>query len=112
MQRILIRSALLICVVVLFNSAVPSITQSATVPSNKEMTIQTDRQLCISAPSCGPVTLVTKTATAPRNRLSPTRLAANQAACQYNYNQCMRGCGGMASCSNQCAVNYQGCMRQ
>ena len=32
--------------------------------------------------------------------------------CMANYNQCMKGCDGAASCSKQCKVNYDGCMKQ
>ena len=32
--------------------------------------------------------------------------------CLANYNQCMKGCDGAASCSKQCKVNYDGCMKQ
>jgi hypothetical protein len=44
----------------------------------------------------------------------PARLAqdAHTQACQYNYNQCMTGCGGAASCSNQCKANFDGCLSQ
>ena len=41
----------------------------------------------------------------------PTVVAGSQAVCQANYNQCMRGCGGAASCSSQCMTNYNGCLR-
>jgi hypothetical protein len=44
---------------------------------------------------------------------STIRLAdAHADACLWNYNNCMKGCDGAASCSNQCKVNYDGCMRQ
>ena len=32
--------------------------------------------------------------------------------CLANYNQCMKGCDGATSCSNQCKVNYDACMKQ
>ena len=32
--------------------------------------------------------------------------------CQSNYNQCMNGCDGATSCSNQCLTNYNGCIGQ
>jgi hypothetical protein len=32
--------------------------------------------------------------------------------CIANYNQCMKGCDGAASCSKQCKVNYDKCMDQ
>ena len=41
----------------------------------------------------------------------PIIVAGSQAVCQANYNQCMRGCGGAQSCSNQCMTNYNGCLR-
>jgi hypothetical protein len=109
MRRILIRSALLACVVILTSSLMPSLSRSATVTgTDRDGKIGSEQLLCM--PSCRTLTNVTKPASRSTSR--PIKLAANQAACQYNYNQCMSGCGGMTSCSNQCAVNYQGCMRQ
>ena len=32
-------------------------------------------------------------------------------ACKANYDQCMKACDGMTSCSNQCQTNYNGCMQ-
>lgn len=32
--------------------------------------------------------------------------------CMQNRQQCLSGCDGAESCSNQCEVNYQGCMDQ
>jgi|SwirhisoilCB1_FD_contig_31_13339395_length_477_multi_3_in_0_out_0_1 hypothetical protein len=32
--------------------------------------------------------------------------------CLQNEQQCLAGCDGAQSCSNQCEVNYQGCMDQ
>jgi len=32
-------------------------------------------------------------------------------ACKANYDQCMKACDGMTSCSNQCMTNYNGCMQ-
>ena len=41
------------------------------------------------------------------------RLAQTHAdICLENEQQCLKGCDGAESCSNQCAVNYQGCMDQ
>lgn len=31
--------------------------------------------------------------------------------CLDNYNQCIKGCDGATSCSNQCKTNYDACMR-
>ena len=31
-------------------------------------------------------------------------------ACKANFDQCMKGCSGATSCSNQCQTNYNGCM--
>ena len=44
----------------------------------------------------------------------PVRIAqsSHTQICQDNYNQCMRGCDGAASCSNQCKVNLDGCLSQ
>jgi hypothetical protein len=38
-------------------------------------------------------------------------LAGSPAICKANYDQCMKGCDGAAQCSNQCMVNYNGCLR-
>jgi len=32
--------------------------------------------------------------------------------CLANYKQCLKGCDGATSCSNQCKVNYDNCMKQ
>jgi hypothetical protein len=32
--------------------------------------------------------------------------------CKENEQQCLKGCDGATSCSNQCVVNYNGCMAQ
>ena len=41
------------------------------------------------------------------------RLAQTHAdICLQNEQQCLSGCDGAESCSNQCEVNYQGCMDQ
>jgi len=41
------------------------------------------------------------------------RLAQTHAdICLDNETQCLQGCDGAQSCSNQCEVNYQGCMSQ
>jgi hypothetical protein len=32
--------------------------------------------------------------------------------CKENEDQCLKGCDGATSCSNQCVVNYNGCMAQ
>lgn len=32
--------------------------------------------------------------------------------CLANYRQCLKGCDGATSCSNQCKVNYDNCMKQ
>jgi hypothetical protein len=32
--------------------------------------------------------------------------------CAQNRDQCLKGCDGAESCSNQCETNYQGCMAQ
>jgi hypothetical protein len=40
----------------------------------------------------------------------PLIVAGSPEVCLSNYNQCMRGCDGMQSCSNQCQRNYQGCL--
>jgi hypothetical protein len=44
-------------------------------------------------------------------RANPLNLAQSHAdICQANLNNCLQGCAGATSCSNQCQVNYQGCM--
>jgi len=46
-------------------------------------------------------------------RRSTIRLADTHSdACLWNYNNCLKGCDGAASCSSQCKVNYDGCLRQ
>jgi hypothetical protein len=41
------------------------------------------------------------------------RLAQTHAdICLENEQQCLKGCDGAQSCSDQCGVNYQGCMDQ
>ena len=46
--------------------------------------------------------------------LSATPAAAQSHAdiCQANYDQCIKGCDGATSCSNQCQVNKDGCNNQ
>jgi hypothetical protein len=42
----------------------------------------------------------------------PLILAGGYAAlCKANYDQCIKGCDGIASCSNQCATNYSKCLQ-
>lgn len=36
--------------------------------------------------------------------------AGDPAICKANYDQCIKGCDGAASCSNQCMTNYNGCL--
>jgi hypothetical protein len=43
-------------------------------------------------------------------KISPVIVAGSPAVCKANYDQCMRGCGGATSCSNQCMTNYNGCL--
>jgi hypothetical protein len=31
--------------------------------------------------------------------------------CKWNYDQCVQGCAGATSCTNQCQTNYNGCMQ-
>jgi len=44
-------------------------------------------------------------------KIRPLILAGSPAVCKANYDQCMSGCAGAAQCSNQCMVNYNGCLR-
>lgn len=44
-------------------------------------------------------------------KVRPLRFAGSPAVCKANYDQCMKGCDGAAQCSNQCMVNYNGCLR-
>jgi hypothetical protein len=37
---------------------------------------------------------------------------AHADVCLANEQQCLQGCAGATSCSNQCQVNYQACMAQ
>jgi hypothetical protein len=43
-------------------------------------------------------------------KVRPIVLAGSPAVCKANCDQCMKGCDGAAQCSNQCAVNYNGCL--
>lgn len=44
-------------------------------------------------------------------KVRPLVFAGSPAVCKANYDQCMKGCDGAAQCSNQCMVNYNGCLR-
>lgn len=37
---------------------------------------------------------------------------AHSDVCLANEQQCLQGCDGATSCSNQCEANYQGCLSQ
>ena len=46
---------------------------------------------------------------------SPQAIASPDAhadACKWNRDNCLKGCDGATSCSNQCWVNYNKCMDQ
>ena len=43
--------------------------------------------------------------------ITPASAGPHEDACLWNYNQCMKGCDGATSCSNQCKTNYDNCMR-
>jgi hypothetical protein len=45
-----------------------------------------------------------------QTKMHPMLLAGSPAVCKANYDQCMKGCSGAAQCSNQCMVNYNGCL--
>lgn len=45
-----------------------------------------------------------------QTKLRPLVFAGSPAVCKANYDQCIRGCNGAAQCSNQCQVNYNGCL--
>ena len=45
-----------------------------------------------------------------QTKIRPLLFAGSPAVCKANYDQCMKGCGGAAQCSNQCQVNYNGCL--
>ena len=51
------------------------------------------------------------TQTRPEERVQLSA-GGNPAVCKANYDQCIKGCDGMASCNNQCAANYRGCLGQ
>jgi len=44
------------------------------------------------------------------HKIRPIVVAGSPAVCKANYDQCMRGCAGAQSCSNQCMTNYNGCL--
>ena len=37
---------------------------------------------------------------------------AHADACRWNRDNCLKGCDGATSCSNQCWTNYNNCMKQ
>jgi hypothetical protein len=39
-------------------------------------------------------------------------ISTHDQICLDNYNQCLKGCDGATSCSNQCKVNYDKCLQQ
>lgn len=41
----------------------------------------------------------------------PASAQTHDQICQANRDQCLRGCDGMAQCSNACWVNYNGCLQ-
>jgi len=43
--------------------------------------------------------------------ITPARAVTHTDICVANRAQCLRGCDGMAQCSNACEINYQGCLR-
>ena len=90
MQSKLIKLSLLFSIAILCAGGTMSLSQAAAYGQNNRSEIQVQ-------PS-GPQTT------------RPIVVAGSQAVCQANYNQCMRGCGGAASCSNQCMANYNGCL--
>jgi hypothetical protein len=40
----------------------------------------------------------------------PAAAQTHDQLCKANYDQCMKACDGATSCSNQCLVNYNGCL--
>jgi len=42
----------------------------------------------------------------------PVMADGHDQLCKDNYNQCMKGCDGATSCSNQCQINCNNCMKQ
>jgi hypothetical protein len=57
-----------------------------------------------------PTVLSSKTVAATRSFLKLAQTHAD--ICKQNYDNCMQGCAGATSCSNQCMTNYNGCMQQ
>ena len=47
----------------------------------------------------------------PLHKIQRIIVAGAPAVCKANYDQCMRGCAGAQSCSNQCMRNYNGCLQ-
>ena len=43
---------------------------------------------------------------------TPAAAQSHADICQANYNQCINGCGGAQSCSNQCQTNKDQCNSQ
>ena len=44
--------------------------------------------------------------------IAPAAAQSHADICQANYDQCIKGCDGAVSCSNQCQVNKDGCNNQ
>ncbi len=44
--------------------------------------------------------------------ITPAAAQSHADICQANYDQCIKGCDGATSCSNQCQVNKDGCNGQ
>ncbi len=45
-------------------------------------------------------------------QITPAAAQSHADICQANYDQCIKGCDGATSCSNQCQVNKDGCNAQ
>ena len=84
---------------------------SATNTRDKDIQPVQNRQICAQEISSRQACRAATTAEVPAKKLRPIMLAGNQAACQWNYNQCMQGCNGATQCSNACMTNYNNCIR-
>ena len=93
----------------LFSLAIALIFAASTVFISSEFTRSTMQQSAGSDSSAVPSQM---TRTLEHGR-SITRLADGHAdICYDNEQQCLKGCDGATSCSNQCIANYDGCMAQ
>ncbi len=68
--------------------------------------------LSLASLALGASMLLPTPALANSSRLRSTpAFGGHDQLCLDNYNQCIKGCDGATSCSQQCKVNYDKCMQ-